>query len=163
MSEDGAKICPRCEGEFQSWVAQCPDCEIDLVSPAELAERQRVAARQTSTADLFAAEEEQIRARVPALAENQGILFRAGDQNHCVGIAKALTDHGISWRIAPVYGVYVLQDDIPDAEDSLESLALEGVPDAQPAPTSEADTCPACSGRMRQGETECPECGLVLG
>lgn len=163
MSEPGAKICPRCEGEYQSWVTECPDCEIELVSPAELAERQRADLRQSSTADVADAEADQQRARVPRLEPNEGRLFRAGDQDHCVAIAKTLTAHGVSWRIAPVYGVFILEEDREDAEDALEQEALHGVPDVQPAPAAPDGHCPACSFKLKPGETECPECGLVFG
>lgn len=167
MSESGAKLCPRCDGEYQSWVTQCPDCEIDLVAPAELALRQRDLASADATdagsAGLAEVEEEQRLAKVPKLAPNQGRLFRAGDQNHTVGIAHSLTAGGIPWRIAPIYGVFVLEEDVEAAETALEEEALHGVPDVLPASAEHDDACPACGFKLRPNETECPECGLAFG
>lgn len=158
-----AKICPRCEGEFQSWVTECPDCEIPLISPAELAERQRALLRQQGAAALQELEDDAVEMRSPRLAANEGTLYRAGDQNLCVGIAHALSAQGVAWRIAPVYGVFVLPEDIPAADEALHASATEGIPDLQPTTGDHDDACPACGFKLRPNETECPECGLALG
>jgi hypothetical protein len=162
MAEVDEKVCPRCKGEFQSWVKECPDCEIALLPAAEWAQR-RTEGRTASAADLESLERAVASDEDLALGPGLGAIYQVGDQAHCVAIANTLAAHGVPFHVAPIYAVYVLPEDFEAADQARKAQALEGVHDPQPTTGDHDEACPACGTKLRPNETECPECGLAFG
>jgi hypothetical protein len=154
------KTCPSCGGEFQSWVARCPDCDVALGSGPP---PQRPAPPPEPA--------------FPPAAELH--CLRRGDVWYLREIAEHLAQEGIASRIdadpdagsaprgrgrgrGPSLGLYVRPEDAARAAGIDHDYHVANAPDTGAArgPGEALEACPACGERLAEDARECPGCGL---
>ena len=158
------KTCPACGGEFQSWVARCPDCDVALV----------IASGEAPPAPPTPRE-------LPHARELRCI--ERGDPWHLRELAERLQEQGVSCRIdvyppegqirppaqrgagtsGTQFGLYVQAEDAALAQQLRSQHLAQVVPDAH-ALAAEAGAalteCPACGEPLAEGAASCASCGL---
>jgi hypothetical protein len=153
-------VCPSCGGEFQPWVARCPDCDVALGEDAP-----RAAPAEPAAPDFPPAREL--------------VCLRRGDPWYLREIAERLAEEGIPVRIdvdpsgeaaargrgrgrVPGLGLYVRPQDAARAQQVDHEYHLANAPDAEAVlrPDELLEACPACGERLAEGTAACPECGL---
>lgn len=155
------KTCPECGGEFQAWVARCPDCDVALVvASGEVA---RPAPRELPHA-------------------SELVCVDRGDPWHLRELAERFQQQGVSCRIdvyppdaairpptqrgagvGTQFGLYVRAEDVALAQQLRAEHLKVVVPDAH-ALSGEAGAalsdCPACGEPLDEGAARCASCGL---
>lgn len=161
------KVCPSCGGEFQQWVASCPDCAVPLA----------LASAETLRADAAAPARELPPAR-------ELVCVERGDPRALHEIAERLQAAGFSCRIdayppdepirlggrrgagvATTFGLYVLPADAEAAREVRTQLVRESLPEAaglELAAGGELSACPACGEPLAEAARECAACGLAF-
>ncbi len=142
------KVCRQCGGEYQAWVAVCPDCNISLdLPPGEV---------------LAPAPEE--RASAPIA---DPVVLRLDTPGPLSELAEALQEHGISSQIGPHAGgaglaIYVARADLTTAHAISEELVAQGLPDLDVDAIVDHDpsACPACGEPTPENAASCASCGL---
>jgi hypothetical protein len=158
------KACPECGGEFQSWVARCPDCDVALVITSGASPSARPAPRMLPHA-------------------SELVCIERGDPWHLRELAERLQEQGVSCRIdvhpqtgrsqAPAqggagargtqFGLYVRAEDAALAQQLRSDHLAAVVPDAH-APSFEPGAalseCPACGEPLAEGAARCASCEL---
>jgi len=155
------KTCPRCGGEFQAWVVDCPDCGVALVTDAGAVVR---------------------RPAEPLPPASELVPVERGDPWQLRELAQRFQQEGLSCRIdvyppdaprrppargAPAGGtrfaVYVREVDVPRAEWIRSEHSKTSVPDGPASPTAPGTAlaaCPACGEPLAEGASGCASCGL---
>jgi len=150
MNEDPYKVCPECGGEYQYTVETCVDCEVPLVFPQQIAERDARELRLSAglvhlrTAPIL---------WVRALAAD---LARAGIP-YAIDRRKA--------RDAGTLSLYVQRRDLAAAAPFDATYApVEPAAADREEPESEPDykVCPSCGGEYRRDVERCADCGAEL-
>jgi hypothetical protein len=156
------KTCPQCGGEFQAWVASCPDCDVALVIAS--GEVVRPVAQELPRA-------------------SELVVVERGDPWQLRELAERFQREGLSCRIdvhppdaairpparrgSPAggirFGLYVRAEDVALAQQ-IRSEHLESiVPDAHAVsgePGAALADCPACAAPLGEGASSCASCGL---
>jgi hypothetical protein len=157
------KVCPSCRGEFQNWVARCPDCDVALELGAD--------APPPPAAD-----------ELPPARELTCI--ERGDPRALHEIAEHLQAEGLSCRIASyppdekirlggqrgtgvatIFGLYVRPGDAEAATRVRTRLVRETLPESvghEVVAGTELSECPACGEPLAETARECAACGLAF-
>jgi predicted amidophosphoribosyltransferase len=178
------KVCPRCAGEFQTWVEQCPDCEVRLVWPGEV----------TSSAWRDDEDDEDGEGDGDDLAAVEGWqLVRAAPPSWIHALAEDLQERDIPFHLEPAtsggggLALYVAPEDAPEARridlahlrrevPDLAGPGAETAPARSPrpararraiAPSADgaqpgAKVCPHCGGEYQEWVERCADCGVPL-
>jgi|GEM_PF-1941188 len=154
---DPYKVCPECGGEYQDSVAVCADCEVPLVLPEQIEERDaRELPLSPRLALLCTAPIPWIRALAADLA--QAVMAYAIDRR------KARSDRLLS--------LYVQRENLKVAvaldatRMKIDPLEEDGGPDEElpedVAPEPDHRVCPKCGGEYRLEILRCPDCDVDL-
>jgi hypothetical protein len=157
------KVCPSCRGEFQDWVARCPDCDVALQLAGAVLPPQPVG-------------------ELPPARELTCI--ERGDPRALHEIAERLQAAGLSSRIASyppdekirlggprgsgvatTFGLYVRPADAEEATRLRTQLVQETLPESvghTVVAGTELHDCPACGEPLAEGARECAACGLAF-
>ncbi len=157
MNDDPYKVCPECGGDYQYAANVCADCDVPLVLPEEIAERDarelplRPGLSLVRTAPILwiralAADLEQ--AGIPCAidrseARSEGLLslyVRRKDREEAANLDDARME------IDPLE-----MDDEPAEDDRKEQ-----------APEPDYKVCPQCGGEFRMEIERCADCGVDL-
>jgi hypothetical protein len=152
-----SKVCPECGGEYQYYVADCADCEVPLVLPDEIAERDARELPLTSRLVLLCtAPIPWVRALAADLA--QASLAYAVDRR------KARSEHLLSLYVrredrkaAVALDATRMRIDPLEADNEPEEELREDV-----APEPDHRVCPKCGGEYRLEILRCPDCDVDL-
>jgi len=154
------KFCPSCRDEFLHTATHCVECDVELVLEGNLPD-----------------ESESV---FPPDAEL--VCVRVADSGWSLGLAERLKQNQIPHRVGisnaggtkPVYGVFVLAEDLEAAQALDADHARHEMPDLpegfdpremMTAPAegdSLEESCPACGNPLESAAEECAGCGLAL-
>ncbi|MEJ2696279.1 MAG: zinc ribbon domain-containing protein [Candidatus Sulfobium sp.] len=150
------KICPDCEAEYFPHIEKCADCGAVLLLPEEY---QR-------------AQEEKRRLMAKAI-ENE-VPVREGDLKWMGELHGVLIDSGIPCTVRSDAGctksccgdkcrLVVSPQDVDRAQERIERYFMEMHPEIRASnELANQGRCPACGSPVSAGDTECPDCGLML-
>lgn len=151
------KVCPECGGEYQGTATVCVDCEVPLVFPEQIAERDARELRLSSRLVLLCTAPIQwIRALAADLAQ-AGLAY-------AIDRRKARSDRLLS--------LYVRREDrkaaveLEAARLRIDPLEEDGGPEEEPREDDAAEpdhkVCPKCGGEFRLEVMRCPDCDVDL-
>jgi hypothetical protein len=154
---DPYKVCPECGGEYQDTAAVCADCEVPLVLPEQIEERDARELPLTSRLVLLCTAPIQwIRALAADLAQ-AGI-------GYAIDRRKARSDRLLSLYVrredrqaAVVLDATRMRIDPLETELEPEEELREDV-----APEPDHMVCPKCGGEYRLEILRCPDCDVDL-
>lgn len=155
MSEN--RICPDCRAEYLPHVTKCADCGAALVSFKEYEK----------------AQDEKKRLMEQALASE--VPVREGDLKWMGELYQVLIDSGIPCTVRSGAGctnnccggdqcrLVVSPEDAERAQQRIEEYFMEMHPEARASSELASEgKCPACGSPVAPGDSECPDCGLML-
>jgi len=155
VSDRNVKICPNCETEYHPDGDVCADCGTVLVHKHE----QRDGTEPLSDDDKLTGILED---RMESLEETRLMLNANGVRTHV-----RLHTESPAGPHANVFGLYVLTDELAEAQELHRTHWLKGAPEGQGSfeykEQELSGTCPACDTTLPEAAVECPECGLVVG
>jgi ribosomal protein L40E len=161
MDQEPVKICSKCGAEYSVEAQVCADCGGKLVFPQTYEKRFE-----------------------PLAEDEEQVLIRGGPLVYIKELVEHMRSKGIRADIRPLdedpdtcstgtcpslprFGLFVTKVDEPAAKETDRAYWLRGAPEQVESFTyAEQElrgVCPACSTRIPEGSTECPECGLVVG
>jgi predicted amidophosphoribosyltransferase len=157
MNDDPYKVCPECGGDYQYTASVCADCEVPLVLPEEVAERD--------------ARELPLRPGLILIRTAPILWIRA----LAADLEQAEIPYAIDRREARSEGLlslYVHRKDrdeatnLDDARMEIDPLEMDDEPaedgqeESAPEPEPDYKVCPQCGGEFRLEIERCAECGV---
>jgi hypothetical protein len=153
-------LCPACRTEYLRAASRCAECDVELVEPGALAERDEALDAFPPAADLSCvrvAPLPWVRALSEAL-QQEGVVHRV--ETARVEDAPDGQRPQVFGEVR-LFGLYVRGEDAPAARELDASIAAALLPgEAPPLAEGEEEACPACGTGLARDATECPECGL---
>jgi len=150
------KICPDCATEYLPHIAQCADCDTDLLTPE----------------DNLKIQDERQQCRDKAL-ENP-VIVREGDLKWLDELFNALIDSEIPCMVTSdagcnksccggTYQLLVSAQDGERAKERIEEYYAEIDPELRASnEMMRQGKCPACGHTVGPDAADCPDCGLTL-
>jgi RNA polymerase subunit RPABC4/transcription elongation factor Spt4 len=157
MNDDPEKLCPECGGEYLDNVEVCVDCEVPLVSPQEIVERDDRELRLAPSLVLLCTAPIQWIRSLAADLEEAGIPY-AIDRREArrEGRLSLFVRRKDREAAAELDGERLrldrLEADDEPAEDDREEEVLE----------ADYKVCPRCGGEFRSEIERCADCGVDL-